>query len=176
METGAPLPLADRFVRVIHGVALAVGNRYRPHSIIGPALAIALLDLRLNNLRRRFLALVERIQAGTLRKLPEPGAARKRKPAAQSAERQPRPNPLAAYGVRESWGWVTRIAREYHGNELERLLEDPEMQARIAAEPRRMGRILRPLCRMLGVGEIPDLLRLPSQADVVTVDWAAHAR
>jgi hypothetical protein len=39
-----------------------------------------------------------------------------------------------------------------------------------------MGRILRPLCRMLGVGEIPDLLRLPSQADVVTVDWAAHAR
>jgi hypothetical protein len=85
-------------------------------------------------------------------------------------------NPLAEYGVRESWGWVTRIAREYHGNELERLLEDPEMQARIAAEPRRMGRILRPLCRMLGVGEIPDLLRLPSQADVVTVDWAAHAR
>jgi hypothetical protein len=29
---------------------------------------------------------------------------------------------------------------------------------------------------MLGVGEIPDLLRLPSQADVVTIDWAAHAR
>ncbi|HEX3349515.1 MAG TPA: hypothetical protein VHS58_15570, partial [Acetobacteraceae bacterium] len=55
-------------------------------------------------------------------------------------------------------------------------LEDPEMQATIAAEPRRMGRILRPLCRMLGVGEIPDLLRLPSQADVVTIDWAAHAR
>jgi hypothetical protein len=29
---------------------------------------------------------------------------------------------------------------------------------------------------MLGVSEIPDLLRLPSQADVVTVDWAAHAK
>ncbi|HEX3348989.1 MAG TPA: hypothetical protein VHS58_12910, partial [Acetobacteraceae bacterium] len=43
----------------------------------------------------------------------------------------------------------------------------------IAAEPRRMGRILRSLCRMLGVSEIPDLLKLPSQADVVTVDWAA---
>ncbi|HEX3348531.1 MAG TPA: hypothetical protein VHS58_10585, partial [Acetobacteraceae bacterium] len=142
---------------------------------LGPALAIALINLvhmRLDSLRRRFLGLLACIEAGTLRKLPEPGQGRTRKPSARKA----RPNPLAEYGVRETWGWVTRIAREYHGNELERLLEDPEMQARIAAEPRRMGRILRPLCGMLGVGEIPDLLRLPSQADVVTVDWAAHAR
>ncbi|HEX3346785.1 MAG TPA: hypothetical protein VHS58_01630, partial [Acetobacteraceae bacterium] len=70
------------------------------------------------------------------------------------------------------WGWVVNIACR-NGDELQRLLEDPEMQATIAAEPRRMGRILRPLCRMLGVSEIPDLLKLPSQADVVTVDWAA---
>ncbi|HEX3351036.1 MAG TPA: hypothetical protein VHS58_23320 [Acetobacteraceae bacterium] len=178
MDTPAPLPLTDRFARIIQVVLQGLGTRYRADSILGPAVAAALLNLialRLQNLRRRFVTLVERIQAGTLRKLPEPGTARARKPAARSAERKRRPNLLAGYGVREVWGWVVNIACR-NGDELQRLLEDPEMQAMIAAEPRRMGRILRPLCRMLGVGEIPDLLRLPSQADVVTVDWAAHAR
>ncbi|HEX3348077.1 MAG TPA: hypothetical protein VHS58_08260, partial [Acetobacteraceae bacterium] len=174
MNAAAPLPLAERFSRVIHLVLQGLGSRYRADSILGPAVAAALLNLialRLQNLRRRFLTLVERIQAGTLRKLPEPGQGRRRNPSA----RKPRPNLLAQYGVKDRWGWVVNIACR-NGDELQALLEDPEMQARIAAEPRRMGRILRPLCRMLGVGEIPDLLRLPSQADVLTIDWAAHAR
>ena len=174
MNAATPLPLAERFSRVIHLVLHGLGSRYRADSILGPALAIALISLvhmRLNNLRRRFLALLERIQAGTLRKLPEPGQGRRRKPSA----RKLRPNLLAQYGVKDRWGWVVNIACR-NGDELQALLEDPEMQAMIAAEPRRMGRILRPVCRMLGVSEIPDLLRLPSQADVVTVDWAAHAK
>ncbi|HEX3347755.1 MAG TPA: hypothetical protein VHS58_06595, partial [Acetobacteraceae bacterium] len=147
MDTPAPIPLTERFARIIQVVLQGLGTRYRADSILGPALAGALLNLiafRLQNLRRRFVTLVERIQAGTLRKLPEPGQGRRRKPSA----RTPRPNLLAGYGVRERWGWVVNIACR-NGDELQRLLEDPEMQATIAAEPRRMGRILRPLCRML---------------------------
>ncbi|HEX3349163.1 MAG TPA: hypothetical protein VHS58_13785, partial [Acetobacteraceae bacterium] len=165
MNAPAQLPLTERFSRVIQVVLQGLGSRYRADSILGPAVAGALLNLialRLQNLRRRFVTLVERIQAGTLRKLPEPGQARRRKPSA----RKPRPNLLAQYGVKDRWGWVVNIACR-NGDELQALLEDPEMQAMIAAEPRRMGRILRSLCRMLGVSEIPDLLKLPSQADVV---------
>ena len=133
---------------------------------------INLVALRLENLRRRFVTLVERMQAGTLRKLPEPAQG----PARKSFGQASRPNPLAEHGVRERWGWVTHLARQSYAAELERLLGDPEMQAMIAAEPRRMGRLLRPLCRMLGVHDMPDLLKLPSQQDVETVDWAAVAK
>ncbi|HEX3348258.1 MAG TPA: hypothetical protein VHS58_09185 [Acetobacteraceae bacterium] len=174
MDTPAPPSLADRFTRIVSDVAQGLARRYRADSTLGPAIAAVLLNLialRLQNLRRRFVTLVERIQAGTLRKLPEPGTAPKRKRAAASAERKPRPNLLAQHDVVERWGWVIGLACR-NGDELGRLLEDPEMQAMIAAEPRRMGRILRPLCRILGVYDMPDLLKLPSQVDVVTVDWA----
>ncbi|HEX3346474.1 MAG TPA: hypothetical protein VHS58_00055 [Acetobacteraceae bacterium] len=177
MDTAAPLPLAECFIRIIHFVACGLGNRLRAHAFLGPAVPVALINLigaRLDKLRRRFLALLEGIEAGTLPKLPERGTARKRKPSAAAAK--PRPNLLAECGVRECWGWVMGIACTGYIGDFQRLLERPDMQAMIAAEPRRVGRILRPLCRMLGTHEIPDLLRLPSQADIVTVDWAAHAR
>jgi hypothetical protein len=175
MTPAAPLSLTDRLTKIIWFVCQGIDRRARPHSILGPALPVPLLLLigtRLMNLRRRFTALVLRMQAGPLPKLPEPGTARKRK----ATERKPRPNLVRDYGVRERWGWATHIACTGTLDDMQRLLDDPEMHALIAAEPRRMGRILRPLCRMLGVQEIPDLLRLASQSDIVTIDWAAHAR
>ncbi|HEX3347275.1 MAG TPA: hypothetical protein VHS58_04135 [Acetobacteraceae bacterium] len=178
METPAPPTLADRICRLIRTAEFGVGSRWRADSILGPALAAALLALicaRLSNLRHRFVSLFERMQAGTLPKLPEPGQAPKRKRAATSAALKPDPE----HRVRESWGWLVNIARHHalaSREELQRLLDDKETQAMIAAEPRRMGRLLRPLCRMFGVDDMPDLLRLPSQAHVVTVDWAAVAK
>jgi hypothetical protein len=46
--------------------------------------------------------------------------------------------------------------------ELEELLEDPEMASLVAGAPR-LGRELRPLCRMLAV-KPPEWLRLPRRA------------
>ena len=48
------------------------------------------------------------------------------------------------------------------GSQLQFLLTDPEFAALIAAAPQ-MGRVLRPLCRMLGV-ELPPLLARPSRS------------
>jgi hypothetical protein len=45
------------------------------------------------------------------------------------------------------------------GYELEKLVEDPELQALVAAAPQ-LGRVLRPLCHMLAV-KLPPWLRLP---------------
>ena len=47
-----------------------------------------------------------------------------------------------------------------HRLHFERWLEEPEVQAIIAAAPRQAGRILRPFCRMLGIRP-PPALRLP---------------
>ena len=48
-------------------------------------------------------------------------------------------------------------------SQLQALLGDPEMAALIAAAPRQMGRVLRPLCRMLGIAPPPGLHVSPPQ-------------
>ena len=57
-------------------------------------------------------------------------------------------------------GWEVAV----FGSQLETLLAEPDMQALLAARPG-LGRLLRPLCRMLGVA-VP-ALALPVKAEVV---------
>ncbi len=62
------------------------------------------------------------------------------------------------------FGWLLRVTPEAAScaSQLQHLLADPEMAALLAADPS-MGRVLRPLCRMLAV-EPPQALRLPKRA------------
>jgi hypothetical protein len=105
---------------------------------------------------RRFATILAQLRAGTL---PEAGS-EARRPAAV--------RPAGSSGPHEPWrrfGWVIHAVswfvwvRHY---ELEEMLEDPETPAQVAAAPQ-LGRVLRPLCRMLAV-KPPAWLRLPRRA------------
>ena len=61
----------------------------------------------------------------------------------------------AGWLVRE-FGWEVAA----FGSQLQHLLGQPEMQAALAARPA-VGRILRPICRMLGVRDVVGLARAP---------------
>jgi len=49
-------------------------------------------------------------------------------------------------------------------SQLRHLLNEPEMAALIAASPRQTGRLLRPLCRMLGIAPPPAIAKPPPRA------------
>jgi hypothetical protein len=89
-----------------------------------------------------------------------PGSA----PAPRSARCRAHPRrPLgiaaSAHRLPDGFAWLVRLAPEAacFGGQLRHLLSDPEITALLSAAPA-MGRVLRPLCRMLGVELGPDLL------------------
>ena len=110
-----------------------------------------LLTQRLGRLAHRFRTLFARYQAGTL------PAARTEPPRKRPARaRPPYPRLPAARG------WINvRIpaAAAPCTGTLDMLLQTPEIRDFVAAAPQ-AGRILRPLCHMLGLAA-PDYLRLP---------------
>ena len=78
-----------------------------------------------------------------------------------SASASPRPErPKPETEMPAGFAWLIRLGG-YHaagfGCQLQHLLSDPEMVALIAAAPRQMGRVLRPLCWMLGIKPPPGL-------------------
>jgi hypothetical protein len=99
---------------------------------------------RLQRMTARFASVVKRAEAGT--------------PPRQSS---PRVRPS---GPRErlpgGFAWLVRLVPEAagYGGQLQHLLSDPEVAAMLAAMPG-AGRVLRPLCRMLGVEPGPALVR-----------------
>ncbi len=122
---------------------------------------LALVQARLHRIVFRFCVLTERLAAGTLtpprpRHRPGPRPA----PAASPDAALPKTPPRPRERLPEKPGWLVRIVgpRAAYGPELERLLAGAEMQALIRAAPQ-VGRLLRPLCRMLGV--VPDPAILP---------------
>jgi len=103
---------------------------------------------------RRLAALHARFAAGTL-----PAGPRVRRPAAGRvvAERlppEPRPPDTPPGAV------TMTVFREGFDEQLQALLDDPEMRALLAASPQ-AGRILRPLWRKLSPRPLPEMLRLP---------------
>ncbi len=109
---------------------------------------VLLLWPRLNRLAARFASLAARVAAGTAaprrRAASRPAAARPRKPYSRLPRR---------------FGWLLRLERQAAaaaGSQLRHLLDDPEMAAILAAP--QAGRLLRPLCRMLGVRPPPALV------------------
>jgi hypothetical protein len=116
-----------------------------------PLPAWTVLWRRLQRLSDRFAALHARWQANTL-------LARRPRPA-RRAPAKPKPQP--APRLTRAFGWVNRHIPESAppSGMLDALLRDPETQNFAAAAPQ-AGRLLRPLCRALGLVP-PAWLRLP---------------
>lgn len=140
-----PATPADRFARLIEALCRSVAAR-GGRGLAGP-LAILLWG-RLRRMAERFASLAARLRAGRLSADPATG---------RSGRSGPPPRPLPR-GV----AWLIRLVPEaaVSGSQLQHLLADPEMAEFIAAAPQ-IGRLLRPLCRMLGVHPPPGLALAP---------------
>jgi len=164
--------LADRFFEIVEGIrrALALQDTAKHPSTIRPLLG--LIFLRLLRLRRRFAALYAKYRAGTLRpprvRVRPPSASprlptRSRSGFASAKAGLPAP-PDAPKLPPLIRGWAIRqLPEPWHVNgwraPLHQWLADPEMLALFQAAPQ-VGRILRPLCRMLNL-DVPSWLALP---------------
>jgi hypothetical protein len=152
-----------RFGGIVAGLYALVAARFlkRPH------LATFILPLcnRFNRARQRFERLMALLAAGKLPRQPQarerPPQPDKQEPVTQTPS-EPTPSPSAARTppaarLPSRRGWLLREltweAAAYRGY-LEQLLAEPAMAEILAAAPA-AGRILRPLCRLLG---LPDSL------------------
>ncbi len=128
-----------------------VGKDPLPARLVAPAYAW------LGRTLQRFVRLVERFEAGRL----VAGEASVRRPGAERSAAAPS---LFHLRLPRGRGWLLKLlpgqAGHAHQN-LARLLEEPEMQALIAGAPA-IGRLLRPLARMLDV-PLPASLELPAR-------------
>ena len=115
-----------------------------------------LLTHRISRIAQRFRTLFARYQAGTL---PAPRPSR----AGAPSNRQPETS-LPAPRFPGGRGWIgahIQAAAPCTGTLDYLLLNTPQMQQFVQAAPQ-AGRLLRPLCRMLGL-TLPEYLRLPSR-------------
>jgi hypothetical protein len=166
MSATASNTLTDRFNSLMEGlftdITTRAANPWFPLAVVELAL-IKLIWRRLRRMSRRFAAIMAELRAGGLAAgrlaagpVPEAGSEARRPAAARSS------------GPQEPWrcfGWVIHAVSWFVWNrhyELEEMLEDPETAAKVAEAPQ-LGRVLRPLCRMLAV-KPPDWLRLPRRA------------
>jgi hypothetical protein len=121
-------------------------------------LLIKLLWRRFRHMKARFASIMARFHAGTLPKAGSPPTP------CSSPRRATTPRPAAAVPPlvlprRKGWVLETINGTMIPGYELEKMVEDPELEALVADAPQ-LGRVLRPLCRMLAV-KLPPWLRLP---------------
>jgi hypothetical protein len=146
----APPAPADTFARLIAGLCRAIAARSPANPLAWPLMLLAWSRLR--RMATRFARLALRLRAGNLSpRRPVRSRAGARRPAT------PRPR------LPEGFGWLVRLVPEAAAgaSQLQHLLGEPEMAALIAAAPQ-AGRILRPLCRLLGVRPPPALLTAPA--------------
>jgi hypothetical protein len=119
---------------------------------------ITLVWRTLRRMSRRFASILGRFHAGTL---PAPGSARRLGRVRAADVSHPSHAPRSP-DLPRCFGWVIQtiswfvMVRHY---ELEEMLENPGTAALVAGAPQ-LGRVLRPLCRMLAV-KPPAWLRLP---------------
>ena len=157
--------LAERIEWLIEGLCKVIGAQaYRRG--VEAALAWAVWN-RVRTLGERLIALAERVRSGRLRarrkNTPPPGPLRR----APSRERDGNPDQgegekaARAAGPRlpRGFGWIRGVVPEtaQFAGVLTWLLRDPEMAA-LAEKSPQAGRILRPLCHLLGV-RAPEFLR-----------------
>ena len=151
----APGPsLSQRLTLVVQALRAAIAaHAARDRTVVAVAW---LVWPYLNRLAARFAALTLRVQAG--HGVVARAASRPR--AAPEASRPRLP------GLPQGFAWLARLAPSILPlrGQMCHLLSDPELAALLAAAPQ-AGRILRPLCRMLGIeaepGFPPALFHLP---------------
>ncbi len=145
MSASAPA-LAFRLTQIITGLCAAIALRAAKDAAFRP-LVVRLWNA-LGRRARRFDRLAARIQAGRLT----------RRPAVPSQAPRPKRPPPATPPLPRGFAWLVRRAQEtaVYGCQLQALLSDPEMAPLLEAVPQ-AGRLLRPLCRMLGVRPGPTL-------------------
>ena len=159
--------ILDNFLWVIGLLHKAMGTHVRSHRQDDAVLGVAFWHA--DRIRRRFVALYTRWTQGTLKPI------RKRQPAESSlpprsaggAGGGPTPPETAPKPAKPKTprrrGWVTHMAPPCAeaGSWLHYFLQRDDMPAFLAAVPR-AGRLLRPLCHMLGV-PLPEYLKLPKR-------------
>ena len=143
----APIrPPAERLGGILDMLCRAIADRGGRKLLAGPL--VILIWTRLRRISTRVLNLAARIEAGTN----TPPKSRRR--------RAPRPQrPPPPLRLPRGKAWLIRLARlesAAAASQLRTLLAQPDMQALAAADPR-MGRLLRPLCHMLGVAPTPEI-------------------
>lgn len=149
----APQPLFTRFAGFIGTLrksiaAAIVPVRNTPARLANP-LGL-LLYRRLGTIMTRLHDLLARIEAEAGQPRPHPRARHPRprasSPAEPAAPAAPQPK------LPRRFGWIARHLPEApgHAQSLRHFLCEPETEALIASDPR-IGRLLRPLCHMLGI-------------------------
>ncbi len=149
--------LSDRFAPIIEGLCRAAAARL---GAPGPARWTAgplmiLLWVRLRRIAARFAALAAR--AGV----------RRRAFLGRNTASSPPPQPPAMRKCLPTrFAWLVRLVPEAacYGTQLQHLLSDPAMAALLAASPQAR-RLLRPLCRMLGVSPATARPAAPKRAE-----------
>ena len=152
--------LADRFGSLSRALKESVAKHIAKDRNSGPW--IVEVCTRVSRLTARLLRLLAQLETGTLpppRKRPKraPTPKLEAKPEADLPARPARPKLSRAFGWLGRTVWEARIS----GSQLKTLLDEPEVQEFLAATPQ-AGRILHPLCQMLGV-ELPPVLQLPAR-------------
>ncbi len=141
MPPAASPALADRFAHLVEGLRRVLAARGA-----GTWLAVPLMLLLWSRLRRtaeRFARLAAKVHAGTL-------------PPPRRRLRSPRPARPQTLRLPRGFAWLVRRLPQAAAaaSQLQHLLADPAMADLLAAAPQ-AGRLLRPLCRMLGVRPPP---------------------
>ncbi len=147
LPVATPAP-AERFVRILDGLCSAVAARGGGRDRLAGPLVI-LIWRHLRRIAAQVAALAARIAAGRQRRYP--------------ARRPPRAAPRRAphRALPHGPAWLVALVPQAagYGSQLQHLLAEPEFAALVDAAPQ-MRRLLRPLCRMLGVRP-PAALALP---------------
>ena len=181
-----PSCFAELFALILRGVreAIAAGGLKAGADLL-PLIIPA--SGRVSRLSARFVALVAAVRAGRFAaRRPSSGSdqipARKSRPqpVAEDAQAAMSGLPVPPKPVRlpRGFGWMLRFgsAVACHRSQLEHwLLTNPELGQVLEAAPREAGRILRPLCHMLGIVP-PPALRLPPRPPRVRPKPAAAPR
>ncbi len=146
-----PAVLFEFLIGTLCGVVEIVGPRHGLKDAV-----IGMIWRRVRALGDRFAKLVEQVRAGGFcDELPAPGRSVSQRPEGVAAVW-----PRRALGkLRQHYGWLKHLLCETEGSQSRMywVLARPEFKELLAEAPLHFGRILRPLCRMLGV-EVPIVL------------------
>jgi hypothetical protein len=154
MESPATLSVAASLKLILDGLQAAIAARIQDYPFT--AEMVVFLWKRVNTVKNRFLALAALIDAG---KIPCERQAKQRARKPPEREKPPGIN-WRKWLPMSRFAWLCRLmpsladrfgAAQFAG-QLRHLLGQPEMRALLAATPK-AGRLLAPLCFMLGIEE-----------------------